>query len=105
MLWVKLKKGVLIMKSQQISWWVAGDLNGFFGLGTNVLLNLLVLTGLLLGVVQMPPEIVFGRILPAVGTMIFLTNIYYAYMARQLALKTGRTDVTALPSGPSVPHM
>lgn len=93
------------MKNQQIKWWVAGDLNGFFGLGTNVLLNLLVLTGLLLGVVQMPAEIVFGRIVPAVGLMIFITNIIYAYMARQLALKTGRTDITALPSGPSVPHM
>lgn len=93
------------MKNQQIRWWVAGDWNAFFGLGTNALLNLLVLTGLLLGVVQMPPELVFGRIVPAVGVMIFTGNIYYAYMARRLAIQTGRTDVTALPSGPSVPHM
>jgi AGZA family xanthine/uracil permease-like MFS transporter len=93
------------MTSKQISWWVPGDWNAFFGLGTNALLNMLVLTGLLLGVVQMPAEIVFGRIVPAVGLMIFITNIYYAYMARRLAQKTGRNDVTALPSGPSVPHM
>jgi len=93
------------MKNQQVPWWVAGDWNAFFGLGTNALLNLLVLTGLLLGVVQMPAEIVFGRIVPAVGVMIFISNIYYAYMAQRLGTKTGRTDVTALPSGPSVPHM
>ena len=32
--------------------WVAGDLNAFFGLGTNVLVNLLVLTGLLKFVIK-----------------------------------------------------
>jgi AGZA family xanthine/uracil permease-like MFS transporter len=31
--------------------------------------------------------------------------MYYAYLAYQLARKTGRTDVCALPSGISVPHM
>ena len=58
--------------------WVAGDLNALFGLGTNNLLNLLVLTGLLLGVVGIPAPLVFGRILPAIGVMLLLTNLYYA---------------------------
>jgi AGZA family xanthine/uracil permease-like MFS transporter len=31
--------------------------------------------------------------------------MYYAYLAYRLAKKTGRTDVCALPSGISVPHM
>ena len=85
--------------------WVSGDLNAFFGLGTNVLVNLLVLTGLLKYVIKIPDAILFGQILPAVGLMLFLGNIYYAWMAKRLAEKTGRNDVTALPSGPSVPHM
>ncbi|MEO5888181.1 MAG: regulator [Anaerolineales bacterium] len=85
--------------------WVPGDWNAFFGLGTNSLLNILVLSGLLLGVVEMPAEIVFGRIVPAIGVMLFLSNIYYGFMARRLAEKEGRTDVTAMPAGPSVPHM
>ncbi len=85
--------------------WTSGDLNAFFGLGTNVLVNLLVLTGLLKFVIKIPDAILFGHILPAVGLMLFLGNIYYALMARRLAEKTGRSDVTALPSGPSVPHM
>ena len=37
----------------------------FFGFGTNILVNLLVLTGLLRFVLKMPDELVFGRILPA----------------------------------------
>ena len=31
--------------------------------------------------------------------------MYYAWLAYRLAKKTGRTDVCALPSGISVPHM
>ena len=34
--------------------WVPGDWNAFFGLGTNVLLNVLVLSGLVLFVIQVP---------------------------------------------------
>jgi len=85
--------------------WVPGDWNALFGLGTNALVNILVMTGLLKFVLQMPDEITFGRILPAVGLMLFLGNCYYAFMAYRLAKRTGRRDVCALPSGPSVPHM
>src|SRR5207344_2161373 len=53
----------------------------------------------------MPDALVFGRILPASGMMLFLSTLYYAWLAYNLAKKTGRTDVCALPSGISVPHM
>src|SRR5690606_28320638 len=77
----------------------------FFGFGTNILVNLLVLTGLLRFVLEMPDELVFGRILPAAGLMLFLSTGYYAWLAYRLAKETGRSDVCALPSGVSVPHM
>src|SRR5450432_2736662 len=85
--------------------WVPGDWNAFFGFGTNILVNILVLTGLLRYVLKMPDALVFGRILPATGLMLFLSTVYYAYLAYRVAKKTGRTDVCALPSGISVPHM
>jgi AGZA family xanthine/uracil permease-like MFS transporter len=85
--------------------WVPGDWNAFFGFGTNILVNVLTLTGLLRFVLKMPESLVFGRILPACGLMLFLSTMYYAYLAYRLAKKTGRTDVCALPSGTSVPHM
>lgn len=85
--------------------WTPGDWNAFFGFGTNILVNMLVLTGLLRFVLKMPDSIVFGRILPAMGLMMFLSTMYYAWLAYKLALKTGRSDVCALPSGISVPHM
>ena len=85
--------------------WVPGDWNAFFGFGTNILVNLLTLTALLRFVLKMPDALVFGRILPATGLMMCLSTFYYAFLAYRLAKKTGRTDVCALPSGISVPHM
>ncbi len=87
------------------SLWVPGDWNALFGFGTNILVNMLVLTGLLRFVLKMPDALVFGRILPAVGLMLFLSTGYYAWLAWRLAKRTGRADVCALPSGISVPHM
>src|SRR6202142_4147203 len=85
--------------------WVPGDWNALFGFGTNILVNVLVLTGLLRFVLKMPDALVFGRILPALGLMLFLSTGYYAFLAYKLAKETGRSDVCALPSGISVPHM
>jgi AGZA family xanthine/uracil permease-like MFS transporter len=85
--------------------WVPGDWNAFFGFGTNILVNLLTLTALLRFVLKMPDELVFQRILPATGLMLCLSTLYYAWLAYRLAVRTGRSDVCALPSGVSVPHM
>jgi adenine/guanine/hypoxanthine permease len=82
-----------------------GDWNAFFGFGTNILVNMLTITILLRFVIKMPDSIVFGRILPALGLMLCLSTFYYAFLAYRLAQKTGRSDVCALPSWVSVPHM
>src|SRR3546814_8947188 len=75
-------KGVCIMTSvsttgpgpAKLPWWTPGDWNTFFGFGTNILVNVLVLTGLLRFVLKLPDPIIFGRILPAVGLMLFLSR-------------------------------
>jgi AGZA family xanthine/uracil permease-like MFS transporter len=89
----------------RVPWWVPGDWNAFFGLFTNVVLNVIVLTGLVLAVVKLPSEIVFGRILPALAIALPIGNLYYGYLAYQLAQRERRDTVTAMPYGPSVPHM
>src|SRR6266481_5945062 len=68
--------------------WTAGDWNAFFGFGTNILVNMLVLTGLLRFVLKMPDSLVFGRILPALGLMMCLSTMYYAFLAYRITLKT-----------------
>jgi AGZA family xanthine/uracil permease-like MFS transporter len=89
----------------KLPYWVAGDTNAFFGLGFNILVNVLVLTGLMIGVVQLPAGNVFGTILPALGIALVLGNVFYSYLGRRLARQENRTDVAAMPYGPSVPHM
>jgi AGZA family xanthine/uracil permease-like MFS transporter len=89
----------------KLPYWVRGDTNAFFGFGVNVLVNVLTLTGLCIGVIGMDPGDVFGVILPALGIALVLGNMYYTYLARRLATKENRADVTAMPYGPSVPHM
>jgi AGZA family xanthine/uracil permease-like MFS transporter len=89
----------------RLPFWVPGDTNAFFGLGFNVLVNVLVLTSLTVGVVQIPAGDVFGTILPALGIALVIGNVYYTYLGRRLARRENRTDVASLPYGPSVPHM
>ena len=93
------------MTASKPALWTPGDWNAFFGFGTNILVNMLVLTGLLRFVLKMPDDLVFGRIIPAAGLMMALSTLYYAWLAYRLGKRTGRSDVCALPSGISVPHM
>src|SRR3954449_7992412 len=85
--------------------WTRGDLNAFFGLGINMLVNVLVLAGLCIGVVNMAPDDVYRVVLPALGIELLIGNVFYFTLARRLAIKERRADVTAMPYGPSVPHM
>ena len=88
-----------------LPWWTKGDTNAFFGLAFNIMVNVLTLTGLMIGVVNVPADQVLGKLLPALGIALIVGNVYYTFLARRLARKENRTDVTAMPYGPSVPHM
>ena len=85
--------------------WRKGDWGGYFGLLANNLTNLLTMIGLLLFVVGFPEDIVYGRIAPAFGLAVFSASLAYTYFAYRLVKATGRSDVTALPSGPSSPSI
>ncbi len=80
-------------------WFVRGDVDGFFGLALDNLVQLLLIDVLCRFVVGLPGEIVYGRILPGVAVSILVGNLYYAWAAKRLADATGRTDVCALPYG------
>jgi adenine/guanine/hypoxanthine permease len=84
---------------------VRGDIDGFFGLLLDNLVQLLVVSGMLVGIYGMPAEIVIGRIFPGAALSLLLGNAYYAWQARQLARREGRTDVCALPYGINTPSM
>ena len=85
--------------SFHVPFFVRGDFDGFVGLFIDNLVNLLLITGLCLGFLGMPGEIVFGRILPGTALSVLAGNIFYSWQARRLARREKRTDVTALPYG------
>ena len=80
-------------------WWVAGDLDGFLGLGLDNLVQILLIVALCRGVLGYPDTLVFGTILPATGISLVVGNLAYALQARRLALLEQRDDRTALPYG------
>ena len=80
-------------------WIVRGDVDGFFGLALDNLVQLLLIDTLCRGVLGFPVDLVYGRVLPGAAVSILVGNLAYAYQAKQLAERTGRTDVCALPYG------
>jgi adenine/guanine/hypoxanthine permease len=88
-----------------LPFWRKGEVNAFSGLFINLLVNVLVITGLASGVVHIPGGNVTGTILPALGIELLVGNIFYFVLARRLSRREGRDDVAAMPYGPSVPHM
>ncbi len=80
-------------------WMVRGDIDGFFGLAIDNLVQLLLIDTLCRFVLGMPPDILYGRILPGAAISMVIGNVYYAWQARRVMAETGRMDVCALPYG------
>jgi AGZA family xanthine/uracil permease-like MFS transporter len=87
------------------SWFVRGDIDGFFGLFLDNLLQLMVISVLGGTVCGLPPELINRRILPGAALSILVGNLFYSWQARKLARQTGRNDVTALPYGINTPSV
>ncbi len=84
---------------------VRGDLDGFFGLALDNLVQLLLIDTLCRTVLDFPPELLYGRVLPGVAVSLLVGNLFYAWQAHRLAARTGRTDVCALPYGINTPSV
>src|SRR5260370_7129290 len=82
-------------------WFVRGDIDGFFGLFIDNLLQLMLVVVLSGAVCGLPSPLVLGRILPGAAVSILFGNLFYAWQAT----KTGRADATALPFGINTPSL
>jgi len=81
------------------SLWQKGDIDGFFGLFIDNLIQLILIVVLCGAILDMPNEMLMARILPGAAVSLLVGNFFYAWQARQLNLSTGRQDATALPYG------
>ena len=82
-----------------------GDIDGFFGLFIDNLLQLMVIYELCIHVLHFPTELVIQKILPGSALSILLGNLFYSYQAKKLMEKENRNDVTALPYGINTPSI
>jgi AGZA family xanthine/uracil permease-like MFS transporter len=82
-----------------------GDVDGFFAIALDNLVQLLLIPALCVGVVGMAPSMVYGRILPGIAVAYIAGNLFYAWQAHRLAKREGRTDVCAMPFGLNTPTM
>ena len=92
------------MSAQRIHypWFKREDVDGFFALFQNNLANFALLA-ILMVAIGFPAEVVFKHAIPGAAVAVAAGNFYYAYMARRLAQKEGRSNVTALAYGISTP--
>ncbi len=91
------------MNSQRYRWAQWGDLNAFFGLMLDNVTNLVLLTGILVGVFGYPVDKIFSLMIPGTALGVLVGDALYTWMAFRLAKKTGRSDVTAMPLGLDTP--
>jgi AGZA family xanthine/uracil permease-like MFS transporter len=80
-------------------WFVRGDIDGFFGLAIDNLIQFLLIATLCPLIAGIPEAFVFNRVLPGAALSIVFGNIFYSWQAHRLALRERRHDVTALPYG------
>jgi len=80
-------------------WFVRRDLDGFFGLMIDNLIQLILIVSLCRELIRLPDDYIFGKILPGAAISIVVGNFFYAWQARRLARETAREDITALPYG------
>jgi AGZA family xanthine/uracil permease-like MFS transporter len=85
------------------SWAAAGDVNAFFGLMLDNVVNLAVLAGILVAGFGFPAALVYTRMFPGTALGVLFGDVVYTVMAIRLARRTGRGDVTAMPLGLDAP--
>lgn len=85
------------------AWIVAGDWNGFLGLVVDNLSILGFIAMALIGVYGFPAELIYQRMFPGTALGVLVGNLLYTWMARRLAQRSGRDDVTAMPLGLDAP--
>ncbi len=92
----------------RMRWFVRRDLDGFFGLFVDNLVQLLLIVALCGGLCGMTGDhawLLYARILPGAAVSILFGNVFYARQAHLLARREGRDDVTALPYGINTPSL
>ncbi|MBC2607489.1 NCS2 family permease [Pelagicoccus albus] len=81
---------------------VKGDVDGFFALGLDNMLMLILMSNLCQGFLGFSADLFYGKVLPGTAIGLAIGNLYYSRQALKLAALEKRNDVCALPYGTSI---
>ena len=90
------------MSNFKYKWFAPGDLNAFFALFLDNIVNLVLLAVILIGF-GIPADFIFSKMIPGTALGVMFGDLVYTWMAFRLAKKSGRSDVTAMPLGLDTP--
>lgn len=93
------------MSGRSLRWYAAGDGNAFFGLALDNLTQLVILSGLLIGVFGFPSDLVLYVMVPGTAAGVLIGDLVYTWLAISLMRRQGRDDVTAMPFGIDTPTL
>lgn len=85
--------------------WSRGDLDGFFGLMVDNLVQVLLIIELCTFVCGLPNSLVYGRVLPGIAMSLLVGNLFYGLQAHYVARRDRNATCTALPFGISTPSV
>ena len=96
--------------SQRYPFFVKRDIDGFFGLFIDNLVQFLAILALcsnphICGMTGEDSVYLYRYIFPGAAVSILFGNLFYAWQAHRLAARENRSDVTALPYGINTPSM
>jgi adenine/guanine/hypoxanthine permease len=89
--------------AKPLAWVAAGDVNAFFGLMLDNVADLLLMVSLLTAAFAFPTDVAIRYMIPGTAIGVMVGDLLFFWLALQLAKKTGRGDVTAMPLGLDTP--
>ena len=89
--------------THRYKWATPGDLNAFFALFLDNIVNLVILATILHKGFGMPAEFIYEKMIPGTALGVMFGDLVYTWLAFRLAKKLGRDTVTAMPLGLDTP--
>lgn len=87
------------VSGNKIPWSAPGDLDAAIGVFFDGFSKIIIGATIMMGVMKMPSEFVFGRIVAAIGLSAFVLLAWNTIMARRVGIRTNNLTITALPGG------
>jgi len=92
--------GIALAPSQNVA-----DINAGVAFFLDVVVNMFVLAGVLIGVFDFPKDVIFGKIIPGSIAGILVGNLALVWLTKRTIKETGNEKLTSIPLGLDLPSV